>query len=122
MRWLLRHHRSRCEVASLCFFFGFISRSIPVFTPLCDAIRFAPSKHPREKKPLLMSHEFKAGWGTKLPPTATPSPLLLELRQASPALTKALISASLIAGYIFISPPRESHVEGTGLERETSPR
>lgn len=50
MRWLLRHHRSRCEVASLCFFFGFISRSIPVFTPLRDAIRFAPAKHPREKK------------------------------------------------------------------------
>lgn len=69
-----------------------------------------------------MSHEFKAGWGPELRPTATPSPLLLELRQASPALTKALISASLMAGYIFISPPRESHVEGTGLERETSPR
>lgn len=102
--------------------YGFISRSIPVFIPLCDATRFAPSKHPREKKTLLMSHEFKAGGGTKLPPTATSSPLFLELRQASPALTKALISASLIAGYIFISPLRESHVEGTGLERETSPR
>lgn len=62
-----------------------------------------------------MSNKFKAGKEAKLPPTPP-----VELRQASPMLTEAQISVSLIAGYFF-SPPtppsRESHSEEMGLER-----
>lgn len=59
-----------------------------------------------------MSNKFKAGEEAKLPPTPP-----VELRQASSMLTEAQISVSLIAGYFFSPPPRESHSEEMGLER-----
>lgn len=64
-----------------------------------------------------MSNKFKAGEEAKLPPTPP-----VELRQASPMLTEAQISVSLIAGYFFSPAPpshreRESHSEEMGLER-----
>lgn len=80
------------------------------------------SKGGRKKKNPLPSHaSSKTAGGLNFLRRPLSSPLL-HLRQASPALTKAPISASLIAEYIFISPPMENQVEEIGLERETSLR
>lgn len=54
-----------------------------------------------------MSNKFKAGEEAKLPPTPP-----VELRQASPMLTEAQISVSLIAGYFFSPlPPHRTERE-----------
>lgn len=98
----------RVSLLCLLFYLGFV--------PLCDVTTLGLSKHPRNKQCWCRTSSKRAGRLNALPPP------FLKLRQASALLTKGPVSASLVAVYIFISPPRESHVEETGLERETSLR